>query len=271
MALDPTTLRRLTWKIVPADTRKTLKSAWATIAGAILRRRPRVEMFGGSSAQEIHNQLRLQLESVNIIARTPLCRIMTSYGSDKGTGRHNYTRLYHSLFSPLKSSEVRLFELGIGTNNPNLVSTMGTRGKPGASLRGWAEFFPFGEIVGADIDRDILFNEGRIKTFYCDQLSPTAIESLWAHPPLRGEFDVIIEDGLHTFEANVSFMDNSLHKVRRGGYYIIEDVSQADLPRWRAQLQNHYSTNHPDFSFSLVGLPWTFNNSDNNLVVVRRH
>lgn len=32
------------------------------------------------------------------------------------------------------------------------------------------ELFPHALVYGADIDRDILFEEDRIKTFYCNQL-----------------------------------------------------------------------------------------------------
>ena len=49
-------------------------------------------------------------------------------------------------------------------------------GKPGASLRVWRDYFPNAIIYGADIDKDILFAEERIKTFYIDQLDPVAIK-----------------------------------------------------------------------------------------------
>jgi hypothetical protein len=273
MALDTLQrgIRRFDRELLPAVARNFVKSALARLVGTINRRRPHVEVFGASAAEKVYNQLRVQLEEVNVNVPTDLCRIMTRYGSDKGTGRHNYTTVYHHLFANLRSKQVNLFELGIGTNNPNLASTMGMGGKPGASLRGWADFFRSGQIFGADIDQDILFNEGRIKTFHCDQLRKNAIEEMWAMPPLRGEFDIVIEDGLHTFEANVSFLDNSLHKVRTGGYYIIEDVSQDDLQRWRERLQGYYSVAHPEFSFCLVSLPWLFNDSDNILLVARRY
>ena len=45
-------------------------------------------------------------------------------------------------------------------------------------------------------------------------------------------FDIIIEDGLHTFEANKCFFENSIHKVKRGGIYIIEDITNIDLPKF---------------------------------------
>lgn len=94
---------------------------------------------------------------------------------------------------------------------------------------------------------------------------------MWASSPLRDEFEIVIEDGLHTFEANVSFLENSLHKVRKGGYYIIEDIKQGDLPQWRDRLRSHYSVTYSDFSFCLVRLPSKFNDFDNALLVGRRH
>jgi SAM-dependent methyltransferase len=183
----------------------------------------------------------VQLERVNVNRPTDLCRIMRRHGSDKGMGQHNYTTLYRTLFAPWRESRVRLLELGLGTNNPTLASSMGVTGRPGASLRGWAEFFPLGDIVGADIDREILFNQGRIITFYCDQRNAISIGELWANPLLGGEFDIVIEDGLHTFDANVSFFEGSLHKVRKGGYYVIEDINRNDLPRWRELIPRKYT------------------------------
>jgi hypothetical protein len=52
---------------------------------------------------------------------------------------------------------------------------MGRTGTPGASLRAWRDYFPNAEIYGADIDREILFEEERISAFYVNQLSESAI------------------------------------------------------------------------------------------------
>ena len=264
-------IRRVAWDPIPLFGRDFIKSALATIVGRIGRRRPTVEVYGARGAEANNARLQAELQTVDVNLATDLCRIMTRYGSDKGAGRHNYTTVYHRLLGNLREQPINLFELGIGTNNPNLASTMGEAGKPGASLRGWAEFFRSGRIFGADIDEAILFSEDRIETFQCDQLRRNSIESMWAHPTLKREFDVVIEDGLHTFEANVSFLENSLHKVRKGGYYIVEDVRADDLPRWRDQLQEHCSVWHSEFSFCIVSLPWLFNTSDNILLVARRN
>ena len=167
-------------------------------------------------------------------APTPLCEIMGRNNSDKGslnitTSWHNYTTLYYSLFKSISDKPLRIFELGIGTINPNIESNMGINGRPGASLHGWSEFFPNSKIFGADIDRDILFNTDRIKTFYCDQTNPEVIKNMWAEPELHDNFDIIIDDGLHLCNANFTFFENSIHKLNSKGYYIIEDILRNDL------------------------------------------
>jgi hypothetical protein len=97
-----------------------------------------------------------------------LCEIMKNCGSDKSTF-HNYTKIYTELFKNLVNENINLFELGIGTNNTSFECNMGLNGKPGASLRGWKEFFPNSKIYSADIDKSILFQDNDISTFYCDQ------------------------------------------------------------------------------------------------------
>jgi hypothetical protein len=114
---------------------------------------------------------------------TDLCFIMEKYGSDKVPSlRHNYTKLYHNLFNSMRDQPLRVFELGIGTVDPKLVSNMSCYNgyKPGASLRGWKEYFPNSQIYGADIDTNILFEEDRIETFFCDQTKPEVIKALWS-------------------------------------------------------------------------------------------
>ena len=198
-----------------------------------------------------------------------MCRVMTWHGSDKGRGTHNYTTIYSSLFGKLRDQPLLIFELGLGTNNPNVFFTMGVNGRPGASLRGWRELFPRALVCGADIDSGVLFEEDRIKTFYCDQLDSAAIRDLWSQPVLRGGADIIIDDGLHTFEGNTSFLDGSLERLRPGGVYIVEDIVQGAIEKWRRQLETVYSKRFPNHEFALLSLPNSFNDYDNNLLIVR--
>ena len=138
--------------------------------------------------------------------RTPLCEIMSKFGSDKGNDtHHNYTRLYNYIFSAYREKPINLFEVGLGTNNLNVQSNMGLEGKPGASLYGWREYFFNANIYGADIDKNILFDSKNIKTFFIDQLNTETIKVLFDQTLKDIEFDIIIDDGLHTFEANSNF------------------------------------------------------------------
>jgi SAM-dependent methyltransferase len=228
-------------------------------------RHPNIQAFPAGANSRLAEQLR----EAEVFVPTEMCRIMSRHGSDKGS-THNYTTVYSVLFAGRRSEPLRILEVGLGTNNPHLASSMGTAGKPGASMRGWRELFPYASIYGADIDRDILFEEERIQTFYCDQLDPEAIASLWSMPQLRGGIDVIIDDGLHTFEANDCLMERSLQNLRPGGIYVVEDILKEALPDWRRVLEQSYPARFPGHEFILVELPHAYNRHDNNMVIVRR-
>ena len=156
-------------------------------------------------------------------SNTELCDIMNRQKSDKGSGWHTYTQFYNSLFAPRRNQDLNVFEVGLGTNNVDVESSMGTGGTPGASLRGWREFFPRARIYGADVDKRVLFREYRIETFYVDQTNPGAIKEMWS---IVGdvEFDIMIDDGLHQYHASAALMQNSIHKLAKGGIYIVEDI-----------------------------------------------
>ena len=199
---------------------------------------------------------------------TTLCAIMNSFGSDKGSTRHNYTTLYHKLFLPWKNEQLNIFELGVGTNNTSIPSNMGKDGIPGASLYGWELFFPNAQVFGADIDKNILFQNDRIKTFYCDQCDPSSIENLY-NKIGSCMFDIIIEDGLHTAEASLTFLENSLHKLRKGGIYIAEDLTSS----MRLEIINEIPRIKKEFSLSyieVISIPYQFNHFDNCLLIIQQ-
>jgi len=205
---------------------------------------------------------------------TPLCEIMGKYGSDKGNANitsswHNYTTFYHSIFKEMQDKPLRIFELGLGTNNLSVPSNMGENGKPGASLYGWREFFPNSKIYGADIDMNILFETDRIKTYYCDQTNPVIIKMMWNQTELVDGFDIIVEDGLHEYHANECFFENSVHKLNVGGYFIIEDILQEELHLFENKVVE-WKLRFPDLEFTLLRIPSKRNTFDNNLLVIKK-
>lgn len=205
---------------------------------------------------------------------TPLCEIMGKHRSDKGnanilTSHHNYTTMYHYLFKDMRDKPLRLFELGVGTNNVNIPSTMGPDANVGASLYGWREYFPNAKIYSADIDPGCLFNAERIKTYYCDQRDPNVIDSMLNnYPDLYDQFDIIIDDGLNIFEANVVFFNSFIKKLAPNGYYIIEDIINNDIQKYLKQI-DEWKQQYPYLKFRLVTIPSNVNQYDNTLLIVQ--
>jgi len=262
-----TALSTLLRRVLPQSAFDSIRFRWLAMTSWFIKRPPEVRSFGSDGESDLVTRL----QAVNAVAPTKMCRVMYNYGSDKGYGRHNYTVVYSVLFEPYRDRPLRVFELGLGTNNTEVASNMGIQGRPGASLRGWRDLFPLAQVFGADIDRGILFQENRIKTFYCDQLDPAAIRAMWSQPDLQDGMDIIIEDGLHTFDANVSFLEGSLEQLRPGGIYVVEDIARDCIDRWYDQLANVYSKRYPKYEFAFLILPNPVNAWDNNLLVVRRN
>ena len=204
-----------------------------------------------------------------------LSELCEKYGSDKGFINfdidkkpykwhpHTYATHYHSIFNLSRENVKHVFECGLGTNNPNLKSNMTENGIPGASLRVWKDYFFNAKIYGGDIDKEILFEEDRIKTFYLDQLDSNSIKSMWETIEVE-DFDIIIDDGLHEPEANYNFFINSFHKLKKNGVFVIEDVSNTCL----VYLQNKLK----DYDFDIVvGYAKTKKvYRDNNLIIIRK-
>jgi hypothetical protein len=251
-----TVLQYLSWRVFFC----TYRRFWSR------KREPQLYGFGADGAR----RLIARIGDVDLTATTKMCRVMTHYGSDKGCVHHNYTMIYAPLLGTLQDRPLNIFELGLGTNAAELKSSMGVLGSPGASLRGWRDLFPRARIYGAYIDRNILFESERIKTYYCDQLDQTAIRELWEQPDLGCGMDILIEDGLHTLEANISFLEGSLAAVRPDGYYIIEDIKSSLTPEWLRLLESDYAKRYPAYEFVYVSLPNPYNTHDNNMLLVHK-
>lgn len=206
-----------------------------------------------------------------------LSELCEKYGTDKGFVNfkikkpwdqydrkpHTYPLFYHSIFNLSRENVKLVFECGLGTNNPNLKSNMTENGIPGASLRVWRDYFYNADIYGGDINKDILFKEEKIKTFYVDQLDKESIKQMWANIEVEN-FDIIIEDGLHEPDANLNFFFNSFSKLKKNGVYVIEDVSNKYL--------NYLYDNLKDYDIEVVTLYSKLKKfyGDNNLIVIRK-
>ena len=202
----------------------------------------------------------------NSKSNSSLAELMNHYGSDKGgkNNHHNYADYYSEIFFNKKNQVKNFLEIGLGTNNVNFASNMGNNGVPLASLRAWRDYFKNANIFGADIDKNILKNEDRIKTFYVDQTNSESIKELFNNIK-QDKFDVILEDGLHEYNANITFFENSINHLSEDGVYIIEDVYYKDQVKFINYFKNL------NYNFSLVDIFHKKNIANNCLIIIRKN
>lgn len=153
-----------------------------------------------------------------------LKNLFIKYGSDKFI--HSYYKFYSNILSD--KSNLNILEIGIGTKNPNIPSTMffykhdkDFDSTPGSSLRAFRDFVQNSNIYGADIDKDILFEEYKIKTEYVDQLDVNTIRNLFVNI----NFDFIIVDGLHHITADLNSVLHLINRLNNKGIIVVEDIN----------------------------------------------
>jgi len=203
---------------------------------------------------------------VNSSANSELTELMNLYGSDKGgkNNHHNYSEYYSEIFFNDRKKIKNFLEIGLGTNNVNLASNMGEQGTPLASLRAWRDYFENANIYGADIDKEILKNEDRITTFFVDQTNPETINALFQNIGVE-TFDIILEDGLHEYNANICFFENSVRYLSNNGVYIIEDVYYKDKEKFIKYFKKS------DYNYAIVDIFHEKNIANNCVVIVRKN
>lgn len=165
---------------------------------------------------------------------TELCKIFEEYKSDKCPNIfHSYSIEYFNILKDKKHNIKNVLEIGVGTNeimNP----ICGESYKIGASLKSWRDFFPNSRIIGLDINKEVLFEDERIKCFYVDQSNEISlektIENINEYYNENIEYDLIIDDGSHIKEHMILTFETYKKYLKSGGLYIIEDIKFNELP-----------------------------------------
>jgi SAM-dependent methyltransferase len=160
-----------------------------------------------------------------------LDRRFQHHGSDKAA--HGYAAIYSRILEQCRELPAPcILEIGLGTNDPKAISTMGQKGRPGASLRAFRDYMPTASVYGADIDPNTMFSEERIRTAVVDQLSPPSFADMTRELGVR-KFDLIIDDGLHSTEANLNTLRFAFDALNPNGWLVIEDVAPRTVGAWR--------------------------------------
>ena len=124
-----------------------------------------------------------------------------AYGKTDKAATHGFTEIYEHMFYPMKSSPIRICEIGIAW---------------GGSLDVWSRYFSRATVFGIDDRslselRSMMQAEGvkedflpkqpeteRIKTFVADQSNRDQLQSFINK--YGGDFDILLDDGGHTME-----------------------------------------------------------------------
>jgi hypothetical protein len=149
---------------------------------------------------------------------------LDKYGSDKAN-HHTYQDIYAFILNKINATNTSsILEIGIGsTEQP--------------SKRAFFEFIRNNNFninyIGVDINKNFLTDPSQqgITLLHFDQLERNSAAVLIAKLQ-NHNISLIIDDGLHTAEANISAFNNLMDYVNNGAIYIIEDVNRNQLPFW---------------------------------------
>ena len=141
-----------------------------------------------------------------------LDNIFIKYGTDKSSLFHNYSEAYSIIFEKYRYEKLKVLEIGVLDGN---------------SVKSWEEYFTNSLIIGLDI-------EPQCKQYESDRISieigsQTDVEFLKSISKKYNGFDIVIDDGGHTWHQQKKTFKVLFEELNPGGIYVIEDLSTSYL------------------------------------------
>lgn len=135
-----------------------------------------------------------------------LDEIGLKHGTDKASTGNDFLARYEPFLANMRDKPIKLLEIGV----------LG-----GGSVRTWRDYFPNGQIIGADINPEVRqYADDRVSIEIMDQGNTGDLERLAA----MGPFDVIIDDGSHHWYHQITTFRALMPSLKANGVYIIEDL-----------------------------------------------
>jgi hypothetical protein len=131
---------------------------------------------------------------------------------------HNYIATYEEEMT--KTKDVSILEIGVAY---------------GGSLLLWDSYFENATVCGVDLYpkfNGIVPDGIEYPVHVIDSIDKEACDATFKDET----FDYIIDDGLHTVEAQLKTFDNYFSKLKSGGKYFIEDI---ELPENVVKIKRH--------------------------------
>lgn len=166
-------------------------------------------------------------------------------GANDKNSTHHYLETYDKLFEPFRNS-CTILEIGLAT---------------GDSIKLWDMYFTNSNIVGVDVS--VIFNalpyvpnNNTKDIIQADATKPEFLERIKDYT-----FDLVIDDGSHLTQHQVTTFNLLKDKMKKGGVYIIEDLLALDVER------ETYLALHP--SAEIIDLRHVKGRFDDALVVIK--
>ena len=135
----------------------------------------------------------------------------------------NYEKLYNLVGFLKKKNEVKsVLEIGIGGHNKKFSG--------GYSLIAMRYFYKKAKIYGLDINDKKFLDSRNIKTFQGSQDDISLLNKIGDN---HGPFDLIIDDGSHYVDHQLTSFKTLWRHLNNNGFYIIEDISGSYFTRLR--------------------------------------
>ncbi|KAL7945082.1 hypothetical protein V8C42DRAFT_358152 [Trichoderma barbatum] len=145
-------------------------------------------------------------------------QIARKYGTDKVT-THKYHFMYDKYLSGIRDEQLKVLEIGLGCNMDY---------GPGASYYTWLEYLPFVDLYFIEYDGQCAqkYQDKTVNAhvFIGDQADTVLLAKFSAEATASGLFDVIIDDGGHTMDQQITSLEFLWKAVKPGGLYVIEDL-----------------------------------------------
>jgi hypothetical protein len=166
------------------------------------------------------------------------------YATDKNSIHSYIDQLYDKLFSPLKDSVSNVLEIGV---------------YDGGSILLWRDYFVNATITAIDInDCSSKLDNDRINHVVANAYNQDLLQSL-------PKFDIIIDDGPHTLDSMIFFVQNYLQLLTDTGIAVIEDVQDY---RWFDILTSFIPSD--EYSYEVVDLRSVKGRYDDMMLIIKK-
>lgn len=138
--------------------------------------------------------------------------LLNSCGSDKNSF-HKYGNGYNLIFSEQFLKQGRpLKVLEIGVLN-------------GSSINGFSQIPYVDEVVGVDTYSSFVTDNPKVTLYIGNEFDAYSLRTLEMLKNNHEKFDIIIDDGPHTWESQEWFFRNYTELLNEGGVLVCEDIS----------------------------------------------